>query len=88
MPKVYNKYKDKGKIPKNARYCGRGSKYGNPYIIGIDGDRDEVCDKYTIYADIYFTDDEIRKDLGGRDLVCFCAPLRCHCDYLLRRANK
>ena len=27
-------------------YIGRGSDWGNPYAIGIDGDRDEVIRKY------------------------------------------
>ena len=27
-------------------YCGRGSKYGNPYAIGENGDRDEVIALY------------------------------------------
>lgn len=26
-------------------------------------------------------------ELTGRDLVCWCAPLRCHCETLLRLAN-
>jgi hypothetical protein len=27
-------------------------------------------------------------DLKGKDLVCFCAPKRCHCDALLKKANE
>lgn len=27
-------------------YIGRGSVYGNPFVIGKDGDRDQVCDKF------------------------------------------
>lgn len=27
-------------------YIGRGSDWGNPYALGIDGDRDEVIGKY------------------------------------------
>jgi hypothetical protein len=27
-------------------------------------------------------------ELAGRDLVCWCAPLPCHGDVLLRLANK
>lgn len=29
--------------PRGARYIGRGSPYGNPFVIGRDGDRDAVC---------------------------------------------
>ena len=85
MAKVLNKYKNK--ITKNAVYIMRGYKYGNPFVIGRDGDRDDVCNLYEAYADCTFTDEEIKKDLGGRDLVCCCVPLRCHGYYLLERAN-
>jgi hypothetical protein len=44
MPKVLNKHIHG--IPVNSVYCGRGSPYGNPFKIGIDGDRDDVCDKF------------------------------------------
>ena len=32
MPKVLNKYK--AGVPHGAVYCGRGSPYGNPFVIG------------------------------------------------------
>ncbi len=32
-------------------YIGRGSDWGNPYVIGIDGDRDEVIRKYQYQYD-------------------------------------
>jgi hypothetical protein len=85
MPKVLNKYKDK--IPKDAVYCGRGSKWGNPYIIGRDGTRIEVIELYSINVLPKFTEEEL-EELRGRDLVCFCVPNPCHCDLLLKEANK
>lgn len=81
MPRVLNKHRDG--IPEGAVYCGRGSPYGNPYVIGKDGDRDEVCEKYRLH--VLPTLDVA--PLRGKDLVCFCAPKRCHCDDLLRAAN-
>jgi len=30
-------------------YIGRGSVLGNPFVIGKDGTRDEVIEKYRIY---------------------------------------
>jgi hypothetical protein len=27
----------------------RTTEWGNPFIIGVDGDRDEVCDKHEIW---------------------------------------
>jgi len=43
MPKVLNKYKDG--VPAGAVYIGRPSKWGNPFVIGKDGDREEVIAK-------------------------------------------
>lgn len=80
-PKVLNKHIDG--IPSGAVYCGRGSPYGNPYKIGRDGNRDEVCDKFE--RDILPGLDV--SALRGKDLVCYCAPERCHCDDILRKAN-
>lgn len=80
MPKVYNKH---GTYPANAEYCGRGSPLGNPFIMGVHGDRDEVCDLFE-YVILPFLD---VSDLRGKDLLCFCAPKRCHCDAILKKAN-
>ena len=76
---VRNKYKDR--IPKDAVYIGRGSKWGNPFVIGKDGTRDEVIDMFIEYLlkDRLLLDQV--KELRGKDLVCFCAPRRCHGDF-------
>lgn len=79
MNKVHNKYHNTA--PKDAMYIGRGSPEGNPYVIGKDGTRDEVCDKFR--DNILPTLDVSR--LVGRDLVCFCKPKRCHGDDILAK---
>ena len=89
MPKVYNLYRHDA--PALAVYCGRGrgSNWGNPYVIGKDGDRDAVCDKFEAYAAERLSQQpNWLEPLLGKDLVCFCAPARCHCDTLLKMANK
>ena len=85
MPTVFNKYH---KPPSTAVYIGRGSPWGNPFVIGKDGDRDTVCDKYAamVESDPSFKA-RVIANLRGKDLVCFCAPQRCHGDYLLKVAN-
>jgi len=85
LPRVLNKH-DHG-VPAGAAYIGRGSIWGNPFVIGRDGSRDAVCDKYE--ALLATRPDLIARlpDLRGRDLVCFCAPRRCHGDTLRRLAN-
>jgi len=74
-------------VTATAVYIGRGSKWGNPYVIGQDGDRATVIAKYEAHLrrrpDLLRVLDELR----GKDLVCFCAPLACHGDLLLRLAN-
>lgn len=66
----------------------RSSKWGNPYRIGPDGNRDEVCDKYERYllgrVDLLRSLEELR----GLRLGCWCKPLRCHGDILVRFLEK
>ncbi|PPQ35562.1 protein of unknown function [Rhodoblastus acidophilus] len=72
----------------NDTYIGRGGKWGNPFVIGKDGDRNEVVRKYRcmitandkLLADIH--------ELKGRNLVCFCAPKLCHGDILKELADR
>lgn len=89
MPHLYNRTKDK--IPEGAVYIGRGSPWGNPFVIGRDGSRNEVCMKFEDWimkpaqTNLRFRAIQV---LRGRDLVCFCSPLRCHGLTWLEIANK
>lgn len=85
MPKVYNKRH--GDAPADAVYVGRPSRYGNKFEIGKDGIRAEVIAKHkaSLTPDIIA---DIKRDLKGKDLVCWCAPLSCHADTLLEIANE
>mgnify|MGYP001574010612 FL=1 len=86
MPKVYNKHhKD---APPDAVYVGRPSKWGNPFVIGKDGDREKVIEEFHYYIlDILEECPGYLDELKGKDLVCFCAPKPCHADILLEIAN-
>ena len=84
MPKVYN-LRDKHRIPipKGAVYCGRGTPYGNPFIGGTHGSRETVIRKFV---------EQVLPDLDvsvlrGKDLVCWCVPLPCHCEAIMEKAN-
>lgn len=72
----------------NSVYIGRGSKWGNPFIIGADGTRAQVCDKYEIYLWDQIKEGTISKedllDLNDKNLLCFCYPKRCHGETILR----
>jgi len=64
-------------------YIGRGSKWGNPYKIGVDGTRSEVIEKYRNYI---LNNKELLNDLPelkGKILGCWCYPKRCHGEVLL-----
>lgn len=85
-PRVLNKRK--AGIPAGAAYIGRPSPFGNPFEIGRDGTRDEVCEKFEAYiAERPDLQARAKTQLRGKDLVCWCAPARCHGDTLLRIAN-
>ena len=62
----------------------RGTQWGNPFKEGVDGTRDEVCDKYEVYIrnnPILLA--ELPK-LEGETLGCYCKPKRCHGDMLVK----
>lgn len=82
MPKLWNMKTHHP--PKGAVYIGRGSKYGNPFIIGKHGDRDKVCDRFE--KEVLPTLDV--SALKGQDLICFCHPLRCHGESIMKKANE
>ena len=68
-------------------YCGRPSKWGNPFVIGKDGNRAEVIEKFRAYllANKYLM--SCLWELRGKILACWCAPDACHCDVLAELAN-
>jgi hypothetical protein len=75
-------------------YIGRSNTpnapigFGNPFIIGKDGNRDEVIEKYENYLlNNPELMEKIQKELKGKVLGCFCHPLKCHGDIILKYAN-
>lgn len=69
-------------------YIGRPSKWGNPFIIGKDGTRKEVVDKYRQWIltqpHLINSLDELKNKILG----CWCSPNECHRDVLIELANK
>lgn len=76
-------------VPAGSVYIGRPSPWGNPFIIGKDGTREEVIEKYREYL-ISNTElvERAKRELSGKNLVCFCAPNACHGEILLRLVNE
>lgn len=100
-PKVLNKYRDH--ISDDV-YIGRPSKWGNPFGIAAETfrpfgplyrsqteftDREQAIFHYRLYLD---ANPHLKllaqQELKGKNLVCFCAPQRCHGDILLKIANE
>lgn len=74
-------------VPAGAVYIGRPSKWGNPFVIGRDGSREDVIAKYREYVLGNKALMAALHELRGKDLVCWCAPCACHGDVLLELAN-
>ena len=80
--KVLNKHKDG--FPPGSVYIGRPSPWGNPFVLGKDGGRIEVLRKYRLYLQNNpELVERMKKELSGKDLVCFCAPKLCHGDVIV-----
>jgi hypothetical protein len=88
MPRVLNMRGRRGAVPPGAVYVGRritriglaGSKWANPFKIGLDGTRAEGIEKYRAWL---LEQPELMAalpELRGKDLACWCAPDPCHGD--------
>lgn len=65
-------------------YIGRPSIWGNPYVIGKDGSREEVIAKYEEYLLNNKSLLDLLPTLMGKVLGCWCYPNPCHGDVILR----
>jgi len=89
MARVLNRHKANQSEKAKAVYIGRGSKWGNPFMIGKDGNRAEVVAKHREWLlSQPLLVEQAKKELPGKDLLCFCKPLACHGDFLLELANQ
>ena len=68
-------------------YIGRGSKWGNPFRIGVDGTRKEVIEKYRDYIRNKPELFECIHELHNKRLGCWCKPKACHGDVLVEIVN-
>ena len=77
-------------------YIGRGSKWGNPYshkegtaALWVVETREDAI---RLYEEWLRAQPELveaaKKELKGKDLGCWCKPLACHGDVLLKIANQ
>lgn len=92
-PRRIQRKRTKGyKLPKDAIYVGRPTKWGNPYHLPgalTDNEARVIKGLFAVYVEQHPEFRAlIRAELRGKDLACFC-PLTspCHADVLLEVAN-
>lgn len=75
--------------PNEGIYIGRPSVFGNPFVIGKDGDREEVIDKYRSWLLNRVLERNskviaaLKKLNDDNVLVCYCSPLKCHGEIII-----
>lgn len=82
---VVNRRTDPGK---EQVYIGRGSKWGNPFYIGVDGNRTQILEKYSAYLKTRPDLLAAIPELKGKVLGCYCKPQKCHGDILAQMADE
>lgn len=93
------------RMPANTVYVGRGSKWGNPFLVDstvlvqpfpgrsdqavlLGVDRRLAIHMYRSHIIGTFGIQDIRNELGGKNLACWCKlDQPCHADVLLFLAN-
>ncbi len=65
-------------------YIGRPSKWGNPFVLGRDGNRDEVIALFEAWIKTQPHLLAALPELRGKVLGCWCSPKPCHGDVLVR----
>lgn len=72
-------------MPENTVYVGSPTKWGNPYRGSMPASMSGRYLEGLRRGELGFT---VRRELGGRNLACWCALDKpCHADALLEIAN-
>jgi hypothetical protein len=104
IPQRIRRSRAKGaRLPENTVCVDRSTKWGNPFIIGKHGNRDECVNLYkALLAGYICVSSDIepnllmayramvvadRHELKGKNLACWCGAGPCHADVLLEVAS-
>jgi hypothetical protein len=91
MPERIQRRRTRGwRMPEGAVYVGRPSPFGNPFPAAKYGHEGAVIlyRAWIRQPDQFGLRSRIRRELRGRDLVCWCPlTVACHADVLLEVAN-
>jgi len=66
----------------------RNTEWGNPFVLGEDGDRVTVIENYAWYLERKPSLLKKVKGLKGKVLGCWCCPDHCHGDILIAEAEQ
>jgi hypothetical protein len=69
---------------RNARYGLAASKWANPFRPSSPAEHEAVVAMFERWLRLQQHLIDALPELVGRDLVCWCAPLPCHGEVLLR----
>ena len=82
---------DYAHVHNNTVLIDRRSKWGNPFRIGPDQDREQAIARYRVHLWRRIRAGEIALEelaaLDGCWLACWCDPLPCHGDILARAVS-
>ena len=91
MVRIVNLKHEPGAVAHGAVRVDRRTRFGNPFVIGRDGTREQVVARYRAELWRQIREGEMPLDelaaLAGRPLACWCWPTRpCHAEVLARAA--
>ena len=84
MQRIQRKRTKGWRMPGNAVYVGRPTKWGNPFAVKDYG-RAQALRLYAAYIEgLVYVGERDLSDLRGKDLACWCRPDEpCHADVLI-----
>ncbi len=74
-----------GRNMPRRRLAGNG--WGNPFVIGEDGNREEVIEQFRTWLMVHPELLARLPELSGKKLGCWCWPKPCHGDVLAALAE-
>lgn len=73
------------RMPPDTVKVDRTTRWGNPYVVGEDGDRARCVE---LYRELRHERGDL-EELRGKNLACWCPlDVPCHADVLLELANR
>lgn len=87
FPRVLNRYTITS-FDEEPVYIGRPSKWQNPFPVTAERTREKAIEEFErwVLTQPQLLEDA-KRELKGRNLLCFCTPRCCHGDFWLKLVN-